>query len=125
MRDWLTDPDRRYPPTPYRPRSRETAAYRDGWDRGWAYVRSHGVRWAVEHYRTRPEPRDSGESGEPGGSWYSGPYWHGYRDGVAAQVERQRRIRQAQETWRREHAAELAREEREERRRLGAQERPY
>lgn len=34
--------ERRYPPTPYSPRSRETRDYRDGWDRGWAYARDRG-----------------------------------------------------------------------------------
>lgn len=72
--------ERRYPPTPYPPRSEDTRAYRDGWDHGWAFARDHGPRaaflcWADE------------------GWWLNGsPSQRGFEDGARAWIDRRARI---------------------------------
>lgn len=70
--------ERRYPPTPYPPRSEETRLYRDAWDLGWRHYGA--LRAQVLDY----------EAG------LSGPRRHGYRDGVIARWEAEQRARQAE-----------------------------
>lgn len=99
-------PERRYPPTPYGPRTPETRAYRDAYDLGW------------RHYATVPGSmilrHDAGL--RPGS-----PEQRGYRDGVTARfIREQKAERFAREMGKRERA-----QLREERRRWGQQEAPY
>ncbi|UUW88414.1 hypothetical protein [Pimelobacter simplex] len=79
---------RRYPPTPYPPRTEETARYRDGWDRGWELAIS----------RTRTVAYDADL--EPG------PYRRGFRDGATARWAREEKLRRLDQKARAREQAE-------------------
>lgn len=96
MRDY---PGRRYPRTPYAPRSEDTRQYRNGWDDGWDHLGDRGIPWAAAHYE----------------GLESGPYKHGYLDGGDARLKRELEHLEAERWWR----EEWARVEREERLRRG------
>lgn len=101
-----SEPERRYPPTPYAPRSAATQAYRYRWDLGQRHYATIGlagvIRFCDGLRRLTPE-------------------WRGYVDGVRAAWEREQKHRAAEhETRQRMHAAE-----REQWRREGQAERPY
>ena len=81
MRDY---PGRRYPPSPYPPRTEETRLYRDGWDDAWNDVTRHGVRRAIERF----------------GELEDGPYKHGYLDGGDARIAREVKAIEAEKRWR-------------------------
>lgn len=99
------DRERRYPPTPYAPRSEETRLYRDGWDLGWRHLGTMGVA------RTRDYLDGLSD----------GPSRHGYRDGARARWRYEQKATRAR--------AEARREDREiqrrENARLAQEEGPY
>lgn len=99
-------PERRYPPTPYRPHSEATRAYRDAYDLG---VRHLGSISGPDVLRY-----DAGL--EPGS-----PAQRGYRDGVTAAWTRLQKLAK----FGREQARRDAIELREEQRRSAHDERPY
>lgn len=75
----MQERERRYPPSPYPPRSDETRRYRDAWDLGWRHYGS--LRSQVLEY-------EAGLS--------DGPARQGYRDGVLARFSAEERAREAE-----------------------------
>jgi len=87
-------PGRRYPPTPYPPRTKATSEYRDGWDAGWYDLGHRGWQLTMECEADLTD----------------GPYRHGYRDGVMARWRYEEACEAGDRAARRE-AAERARRE--------------
>lgn len=91
--------ERRYPPSPYRPRSAETLAYRDHWDLGWKHLGTLAGELILSY-----------EAG------LRGPSRHGYRDGLLARyayIQRAKRtdpeiLRQERQMRDAERAAAIA-----------------
>lgn len=98
--------ERRYPPTPYAPRSAATLAYRDAYDLGWRHYASVPGDMILRH--------DAGLRADS-------PEQHGYRDGVTARFV----LEEKAERFAREMAKRDRAQLREERRRWGQQEAPY
>lgn len=96
--------ERRYPPSPYRPHSADTIAYRDHWDLGWKHLGTLDSRYILDY-----------ESGLRGASR------HGYRDGLLARWSYIQRAKQTE--------PEILRQERQmreaERAAAVAEDRPY
>lgn len=84
--------ERRYPPSPYRPHSSETADYRRYWDLGWQHV---GVMAGYLILSFEADLRGASR--------------HGYRDGIAAKFAYLDRAKQVDpEILRRERQELLA-----------------
>ena len=97
--------ERRYPPTPFPPRSEATRRYRAAWDRGWQMTAT--LRRQALNYL---------EGRQPGS-----PEWTGFRDGVVARLRFEEKAREVDPAiLRAEEDAAVRR-----RRESAADERPY
>lgn len=91
------DPNRRYPPSPYPPKSKANSAYRDGWDKGWEMVMERGHRYAFQHWIEN-------------GYWLeTSPKHHGFEDGAKAAIKKQIQRIEGEKRLAAEQRAEIAR----------------
>jgi hypothetical protein len=72
--------ERRYPPSPYPPRTAATRSYRDGWDLGWQHMGTMGAGRARGYYDGMTD----------------GPSKTGYRDGARARWAYERKVAAAE-----------------------------
>jgi len=97
--------ERRYPPSPYPPRSEATAAYRRAYDLGWKHLATLTGSQVLDY-----------EQGLP-----SGPEKRGYRDGATARWAYEERAARVEPDIRRAEREEVLRQRRE----WGQADRPY